>query len=159
MTRAAAMMVGLACLVGSATGQDQPKGDKVEFTQYNGHFEKNNSGLAGAHSFLLLPSREAFDKVFGTVPPLMGNDKAVRLPANAFDKGVVAAVVTRADAPTEYSDVTATLKGTTLTVAYKSKTGPAGTAKFASPLILSLPKDKFKDVVFVNNGKEVGTAK
>jgi len=156
MIRAAAMLVGLACLVGPATAQDQPK---VEFTEHKGHFERNDSGLKGPTSFLLFTDKAAFDKIFGTTPPLMKEAGINRLPAGTFEKGCVVAVITRADAITQYSDVKATAKGTTLTVSYKSKTGPAGSAKFASPLILALPKEKYKEVVFVEDGKEVGTAK
>jgi hypothetical protein len=145
-------------LVTATLSADPVPAEKVAFKRYAGLFEKNTSGLPGPTSFLLLSSREAFDKGFGTLPPIKGFNPTP-LPADVFDKHVVVAVITRADAPTEYSDVTATVAGTTLTVAYQAKTGPATSAKYASPLILALPKGKFTEVSFVSDGKVVGQAK
>lgn len=145
-------------LATAALAADPVPAEPVAFKQYAGHFEKNTSGLTGANSFLLLPNKEAFDKVFGTLPPLR-NDTATRLPADVFAKHVVVAVITRADAPTEYSKVAAVRTGTTLTVSYQAKTGPASSAKFASPLLLAVPKGQFTEVSFVHDGKVVGQAK
>jgi len=36
---------------------------------------------------------------------------------------------------------------------------PPGTATFASPLVVAVPKGKITKVVFVENGKEIGSAK
>jgi hypothetical protein len=141
----------------SANAADEPKGDKVEFVLHSGHFEKNNAGLKGDQSFLLFTDRAAFDKIFG-VGVVMGKRPPV-VPKDAFDKNVVIATIKRGTAITTYEVEKVTLdKDGTLYVQYKATTGPAGSAMFASPLVVSAPKDKVKKVSFIENGKTVGTA-
>ncbi len=132
--------------------------DPPAFTVHTGHFEKNSSGLSGDASFLLFTSAEAFDKVFGTVPPV-GVRKPSPVNTGAFDKTVVAAVVRRGKAVVTYTEVSVKIDGDTATVKYSSEAGTPGTATFASPLVVSLPKASVTKVVFVENGKEVGTAR
>ena len=43
-------------------------------------------------------------------------------------------------------------------VVYPNGTGAPGTANYASPMIVSVPKDKVKKVSFIENGKTAGTA-
>jgi len=137
-----------------ALAEDKP----AEITVRTGHFEKNNSGLKGDTSFLILRDLEAFEKVFGTVPPL-GNKKNNPVTKADFEKNAVVAVITRAAAITTYREVTGATQDGKLTLKYKSVTGPAGTANFASPLIVLIPKDGLKEAVFIANGTEAGTAK
>ena len=68
------------------------------------------------------------------------------------------AVIHRGNAASTYEVEKLTTEGDTLTVRYKATEGKAGTAKFASPMILSVDKGKFKKVVFIENGKEAGSA-
>lgn len=147
----------------AAFAQDKPKGEKLDPTTFGGHFERNNSGLTGDASFLLFPDLAAFEKVFGTVPPAgLGKNpgsKAVNVSKATFDTSVVATIIKRGNSPVSYIDATATLEGDTVTVAYKSQPGQPTSARLASPLILAFPKDKVKKVVFVENGREIGTAK
>jgi hypothetical protein len=137
---------------------DEAKGEKVEYATYPDYFEKNNSGLKGDQSFLVLANKDAFDKVFNLRPPVMGGKKPVAVPNDAFEKKLVFAVITRGNAITTYTVEKVTADGETLYVQYKAEKGKAGTAKFASPLILSADKGKAKKVVFIENGKTVGTA-
>ena len=85
--------------------------------------------------------------------------KTVPVTQATFETSLVAAVVKRGDAVTTYGDAAAYLDGDTVTVTDTAETGAAGTAKFASPLVVAVPKDKVTTVVFVESGKEVGTAK
>lgn len=133
-----------------------------EFTAHTGHFEKNTAGLKGDVSLLLLTDEDAFGKVFGTVPPAgLGGGVRKNNPVTkeVFEKNVVAAVIRRGKAITTYTEVSTKTDGETLTVSFKSEAGKEGTATFASPLIVALPKGKITRVVFVENGKEIGTAK
>lgn len=133
-----------------------------DFVVHTGHFEKNNAGLKDEPSLLLLTDADAFDKIFGTVPPAGlggGGRKNNPVTKGTFDKEVVAAVIKRGNAITTYTEVSTKTDGETLTVTYKSEAGKPGTATFASPLIVSVPKGKIKKVVFVENGKEIGSAK
>jgi hypothetical protein len=145
----------LAVLV-AAPVPAQPDGKPVEFVRHTGHFEKNNSGLQGDVSRLVFTDADAFGKVFAPVPPLMGKgaNKPNPVKADTFEKSLVVAVVTRANAPTIYSDIAAKVADGVLIVSYKAVTDPPSTAIFASPLIISVPKDGIKKVVFVTNGKE-----
>jgi len=157
MTRFALLTAVCFALVAPAGAADEPKGDKIEYTLHGGHFEKNTAGLKGDQSFLLFTDRDAFDKIFGA-GFVMGKKPPV-VPKDAFEKNVVVAVITRGKAITTYEVEKMTLdKDGTLYVQYKATTGAAGTATFASPLVVSAPKEKVKKVAFIENGKTVGTA-
>jgi hypothetical protein len=157
MTRFALLAASLVLFAGSARAADEAKGEKVEFVLHGGHFEKNNAGLKGDQSFLLFTTREGFDKIFGA-GFVMGKKPNV-VPKDAFDKNVVVATIKRGNSLTTYEVEKVTLDTDgTLYVQYKSTAGAAGTATFASPLIISVPKDKVKKVAFIENGKTVGTA-
>lgn len=134
---------------------DEAKGDKVEFAVHSGHFEKNNAGLKDNPSFLALTSADAFDKVFGSAFT-MGKKPNV-VPKGAFEKSLVVATIKRGNFITKYEVQKVTLADGTLYVQYKTTDDAAGgTANFASPLIVSAPKDKVKKVQFIENGKKVG---
>jgi hypothetical protein len=78
---------------------------------------------------------------------------------NAFEKNLVVATITRGNAITKYEVEKVLLdKDGLLSVLYKATAEPPGTARFASPLIITVPKDKVKKVAFIENGKTVGTA-
>lgn len=132
------------------------------FTVHTGHYEKKDSGLKDEPSLLLLTDSDAFGKVFGTIPPA-GFGGGVRknnpVTKDTFDKSLVAAVIKRGKAITTYTEVTTKTEGDTLTVSFKSEAGKEGTATFASPLVVAVPKGKIARVVFVENGKEIGSAK
>jgi hypothetical protein len=157
MTRLALLVVPLA-LLSATTWADEAKGEKVEYATYTDYFEKNNSGLAGDQSFLVFANKEAMAKVVDLRRPVMGGKKPVPVPGEAFDKKLVFAVISRGDAITTYTVEKVTADGDALYVQYKAMVGPAGTARFASPLILTAEKGKAKKVVFIENGKTVGTA-
>ncbi len=158
MTRIALFALSFALLPCSARAADEAKGEKVEHTVYDAYFEKNNSGLKGDTSLLALTDQAGFDKVFAARPPLMGGKKPMLLAKEAFDKQFVAAVIRRGNSITTYNVEKVTLDGDTLYVQYKATPGPAGTATFASPLVISASKEKVKKVAFIENGKTVGTA-
>lgn len=139
-----------------ASRADDSKGEKFDFTLHTGHFEKNNAGLKGELSLLFITDQERFDMVFGSAFT-MGKKPNV-VPKGAFEKKLVVAVIHRGNATWTYEVEKVTTEGETLTVKYKATEGKAGTAKFASPMILSVDKGKFKKVVFIENGKETGSA-
>jgi hypothetical protein len=134
----------------------EEKGDSPKFKSYTApYFEKNNSGLKGDASYLVVQDQKAFDATFGIgrtmrKPPEM-------LPANAFDKHLVVAVIKRGNAITTYKVDTVKVKDGVVTVSYKAEMGEASTAKFASPLIISIDNGIYKSVQFVENGKAVKT--
>jgi hypothetical protein len=147
----------LPALAAPAADEDKAKGKEVKYEEYNGHFQKNDAGLKGDASYLTFSDRAAFDKVFG-VGRVMGN-KQKFVPKDAFDKQIVVAVIKRAKALTTYKVEKVTADEGTLYVQYTAKTGDAGTAEYASPLIISVDNDKYKNVVFIENGKKAETVK
>jgi len=132
------------------------KGDKVEYQAYTVYFEKNTSGLKGDVSYLAVTDRPKFDSLFGfgrTMGP-----KPDLLPADAFEKKMVVGVIKRGNAITTYKVDGVTAADGVLQVSYTATTGKPGSAKFASPLIIAVPKGTCKSVDFIENGKKVGTA-
>jgi hypothetical protein len=132
--------------------------DKVEARVYTGHYEKNTSGLSGEASFLVYHDFAEFEKVFGVVPPI-GARKPNPVTDDVLADNRVVAVIKRGKAVVVFTEVAVTSDGQTLTVRYKAEVGAPGAATFATPLVVSVPKGKETKVVFVENGKEVGSAK
>ncbi len=135
---------------------DTTKARKIPFVQHSGYFESNKSGLKGDASYLALSSEADFKKLFG-MAVVMGA-RAKFLPKNAFATKMVVATIKRGNRIYTYKVEDVTEREGVLTVRYSAEGKEGGTAKFASPLILSLDKGNYKRVVFVENGKEVGAA-
>lgn len=156
MNRCAVCLVTL-CLA-NLLHADEPKATKVEFQHYDkGYFEKNTSGLKGEFSLLAITTREKFDSVFGfgrvigKLPPLLPTEQ------DAFAKSLVVGVITRGTAVTTYKVEQVTADGNTLMVTYSSTTPKGGgTAMYASPMIIAVPRGTYTSVVFVENGKTLG---
>jgi hypothetical protein len=153
----AALCLPLLIAAAPAPDTDTAKGDKVDFDVHNGHFVRNDAGLKGDSSHLVFTDRDAFDKVFG-VGRVIGKQNFV--PRDAFEKKMVVAVVKRGNAITEYAVDKVTAADGTLYVQYTARPrGAGGTATFASPLIVSVDRDKYKSVVFIENGKRADKVK
>jgi hypothetical protein len=154
MTRwALVLALGLTAVAAA----DDTKAKAVKFDVHSGYFESNRSGLKGESSYLAFSDPTSFKNTFGTAF-VMGKRPNV-LPKDAFDTKVVAAVIKRGTSIYQYKVKSATTLGKTLTVTYSAEERPGGgTARFASPLIVSVPKGDYKEVVFVENGKKAGGA-
>lgn len=130
-------------------------GRAVPFHAYSAYFEKNSSGLSGKASYLALTSREAFDRVFGPAATMQAKEF---LPADAFERRLVVAVIKRGGEVWTYDLKEVTSEGGTLTVRYEARAKPGGGARYASPLIVAADRGDYNTVVFVENGKRVGQA-
>jgi len=128
------------------------EGDKVEFDLHNGYFLSNRSGVKGPATYLVVTDPDQFAKLFGK-GVVMGK-KYNFLPAGAFDSKMVVAAVKQGNQVWTYKMDKVTAKDGVLYVQYEATAGAAGTATFASPMIVSVPKGDYKSVVFVENGKE-----
>jgi hypothetical protein len=151
--------IGLIATATSLGAEDkaEAKGDKVEYDRHDGHFVKNNFEPKNNEAFLAIGDQKAFDAAFGVAA--VGGKKFNWVPKDAFDKKLVVAVFKRGNAVTEFKVDKVTADGDTLYVQYGAEAkGSGGTATFASPLILTVDKGKIKNVVFIENGKKVGTA-
>ena len=140
----------------AASDDDVAKGNDVKFELHNGHFQRNDAGLKGNSSYLVFTDRKAFDEVFG-IARVIGKQNFV--PKDAFDKKMVVAVIKRGNAISEYKTEKVTTDEATLFVQFTAKMGPPGTATFASPLIVSVNREKYEAVVFIENGKKIETVK
>jgi hypothetical protein len=157
---------------------------KVEHTVHPGYFESSASGLKGEASYLAVTERGEFDRLFG-----VGFDRGRPtqvLPRDAFDKKMVVAVIKRGNALWDYQVEKVMADKDTLYVHYKAAArpgattprGPVTTARafpttarrsgplpqgdgrpIASPLVVAVEKAKYASVVFIENGKKVGTAR
>jgi hypothetical protein len=137
----------------TATAGDKAVDAKVEFDMHNGYFLSNKAGIKDPETYLVVTTPDQFTKLFGK-GVVMGK-KYNYLPAGAFDSKLVVTTVKKGNQIWTYKVDQVTATAGVLTVQYEAKAGAAGTATFASPMILSVPKGDYKSVVFVENGKEV----
>jgi hypothetical protein len=146
----------LLVLAAPAPDTEAAKGTPADFDVHSGHFEKTDSGLKGDASYLVFTDREAFDEVF-SVAATMKKQKFV--PKDAFEKKMVVAVIKRGSAPFEYKVDKVTTDDGTLYIEYTTKMGPLSRATFRSPLLVSVAKNKYQSIVFIENGKKAETVK
>jgi hypothetical protein len=142
-------------LTALAAGADEARGRKVEYDVHNGHFVSNKFEVKDA-AYVAITDKAGFDAIFGAARTMGKPPNFV--PRDAFEKKMVVAVIKKGNAPVDYKVETVTADGDTLYVQYKAETKGATTATYASPLIVSVEKNKYKEVVFIENGKKVGTA-
>jgi hypothetical protein len=152
------LWIGVLASMSAAAPREQAKGEKLDYQVYSGHFESNKSGLKGQESFLAFTDDEAFREVFGQVPPL-GGKKFHYVKPEDFKTQLVVAAIKRGNRLWSYKVEKVTADGRTLQVRYRAEGGKEDSARFASPLILSVDRGKYTSVVFVENGKKVGTAR
>jgi hypothetical protein len=159
MSRRLCLVVALSLnLAGLGAADDEA--EKLKHTTFGPYFEKNTSGLKAdkdGNSYLVIRDKTAFDRAFG-VPRVM-KKKPVEVPKGYFDKHVVLAVIKRGSQVNTYEVDKVTLDGNEVRFAYRAKAQgkPGGAARFASPLIVGMPKVKFMSVEFVENDKTVKT--
>ena len=81
------------------------------------------------------------------------------VPRFGDEKKLVVAVIKRGNATTTYKVDGVTAADGVLQVSYTATPGKASpSARFASPLIVAVPKGNYKSVNFIENGKKAGTA-
>jgi hypothetical protein len=84
-------------------------------------------------------------------------DKAHRLPKDAFKSNIVLAAIKRGNALWEYKVEGVTVEQGVVQLRYAVTSKATPDTTFACPLIVSVPKDKYQAVVFVEGGKQVKT--
>ena len=143
----------------AADGAAQMKSGKdakpVEFQQYTSYFEKNDNGLKGEKAFLAFSAQPSFDKIFGSAATMGQNSF---LPADVFSSKIVVAAIKRGSLR-KYENVEVMSEKGKLIVSYTAKDDAPGSATFSSPLIIAVNRDKYKEIVFMENGQRAGTAK
>jgi hypothetical protein len=126
---------------------------KLEFEMHNGYFVSNRSDIKDPETYLVITTPEQFTKCFGS-GAVMGKRNNL-LPAGAFDSKVVLVTVKKGNQIWTYKVDKVVVKDGVVNIQYEAAPGAAGTAMYASPMIVSVPKGAYKTVVFVENGKEV----
>jgi len=139
---------------------------KVEFQSYAkaNYFERNDSNLKGNASYLIFTNLEKFEQIFGYATS-MGNNHF--LPDNVYDSKLVVAMIKRGNSIYIYDLKKVTVKKKELYVWYnvapdKSSTTAAtpgdDSHSWNSGCFLTVDKNNYTKVIFMENGKRVGTA-
>ena len=130
---------------------------KLPFDTYSGYFVSNKFEPDAPASFVVINDQAKFDEVFGVA--FVMRDKSHRLPKDAFKSSIVLAVIKRGSALCEYKVESVTLDQGVVQLRYVTTSKATPDTTFACPLIVSVPRGKYKAVVFIEDGKEVKTLK
>jgi hypothetical protein len=133
----------------------EKKADKLTFEVYaRGYFVKNNASLPGNPAYLLLQDKKTFDQIFG-IGFVMG-PRPKLVDDKLFEKNLIATVIKSGKTLWKYEVEEVRLDKQRMIVQYKATGEESATATFNSPLIISVPRGEYTEIVFVENGKEVG---
>jgi hypothetical protein len=133
---------------------EKGKGE-VPFEVYpKGYFVKNTVKLPANPAFYVLQDKKAYDNIFG-IGFVMGT-KPKLVADKLFEKDLVVTVIKSGNTLWTYEVEKVRVDKKQLIVQYKATGKESPNAKFNSPLIVSVPRGEFTEVVFIENGKEVG---
>lgn len=132
------------------------QGAAVDYHQYQSYFEKNNSRLKGRVSYLVITNQAQFDRIFGAAGNATENDF---LPEGAFKTKLVVAAITRGKSIREYKIKQVASDKGKLYVSYDTEDRAQDSALFSSPMIVAVDKGKYREVVFMENGKRAGAVR
>lgn len=139
-----------------ASAQEGGEGRAVDFQRYDGsYFEKNNTGLQGEKSYLVLTDQQQFDKIFGPATRMGKNNF---LPRDTFESKIIVTTIKRGTMR-RYSDITVTERGRALVVSYTVEDDKPGSGSYRVPLILAVAKGRYRVVVFMENGERAGAVR
>ena len=139
----------------SEAGESQRPKVAIPFDTYSGYFVSNKFEPNVAQSFVVISDQEQFDKVLGV--GFVMNDKAHRLPKDAFKTLMVIATIKRGNAFWEYKVEGVTVDGGVVQLRYKATSKKTPATTFSCPLIVSIPKDKYKAMEFIEGDEKVNT--
>lgn len=141
--------------VPAATAADKPAESALAFDTYSGYFVRNDFQPKLPSSYAVIAAERQFPKVFGVAAVM--NDQSHRVPQLIFHTAVLLVVVKRAPAICTYHVDRVVAQNAVLRMYYTTEMGKPGTATFASPLIVSVPKGNYEGIEFVEDGKVVAT--
>lgn len=128
---------------------------RLRFDTYSGYFVSNKFEPDQAESFVVIEDQKRFDEIF-RVGFVMG-DKSHRLPEGAFKSLTVLAAIKRGQAYWEFKVDGMSVTDGVVALRYTATSKESDSATFACPLIVSIPKDKYRAVRFIENKKTVKT--
>jgi hypothetical protein len=141
----------------AADAKGKVAGKSLEFTTYSRpYFVKNTFEPKEKQSFAVLKSVDDFNRVFGVGMVMRGPRPQIN--EETFKSKIVLAVVSRGPM-CKYEVESVNAKGKGIEVRYNRKVEAPGTAQFAVPLIVAIPKGEYSSVKFVENGKQVKEVK
>ena len=120
-----------------------------------GYFERNDSGLKGKSSYLLLETRAAFESLFG-IARTMGEPPPWVEPV-AFERSLAVVAIRRSNAIWTFEVDEVVRVEDEVRVAYRADEGTRGTASYACPLIILIPRGDYRKIRVLENGKRVAT--
>ena len=144
------VVVGLVTLLQPASGAEPAE---LKWDVYSGYFVSNKFEPDKPESYLVIQDKKRFDEVFGVAATMW--DKSHRLPDGAFKSLVVVTAIKRGRAFWEYTVQGVTVDEGVVQLRYTAVSDTSGSATFACPLIVSIPKGKYKAVQFIENGKTI----
>ena len=147
--------ITIAALLVSVPATSAAEQTKLPFDTYSGYFVSNKFEPDAATSFVVIDDQAKFDQVFGVA--MVMRDKSHRLPKDAFKSNMVLAAIKRGNAFWEYKVKGVTVEQGVIQLRYAVTSKAAPDTTFACPLIVSVPKGKYKAVTFIENGKQVKT--
>jgi len=150
--KAFAVMTGILVVLGAAA-----EGTKLPFDTYSGYFVSNKFEPDAATSFVVITDQAKFDQVLGVA--MVMRDKSHRLPKDAFKSNLVLTAIKRGNALWEYKVEGVTVEQGVVQLRYAVTSRATPETTFACPLIVSIPRDDYKAVVFIEDGKRVKTVK
>ncbi len=150
---ACASLQALVCVAAVLPAQERSASGRVRYEVHSGYSVSNQFEPGSSSSFLVIENEKQFNTVFG-VAAIMG-DKSDRLQPGAFQSRVVIAVIKRGNYVWDYHvDEIEDIQGV-LYLHYTLTFEDGGLSSFSSPLIVSVERQKYTGVVFVENGKTV----
>ena len=133
----------------------EKKTDKIEFEVYaKPYFVKNNVKLPDNPAFLVLQDKKTYDQIFG-IGFVMG-PKPKLVDEKLFEGNYIVTVIKSGSTLWKYEVDKVRVDKKQLIVHYTAKGKESAGAKYTVPLIVSVPRGDYTEVVFVENGKEAG---
>jgi hypothetical protein len=129
-------------------------GTPVEFAQYTSYFVSNKVAMTDSRAFIAANDQAQFDKNFGAAASMGKNNF---MPKDVWTDHFVAASV-KEGGMRKFSNVKVTQQGGSLYVWYDATDNAQGSATYRVPLILAVKRGKYEKIVFMENGKQAGTA-
>jgi hypothetical protein len=132
----------------------EKKAGKIAFEVYaKGYFVKNTIKVMDNQALFVLHDKNAFDQIFGFGRVMGAKPKLVD--EKHFEGNLMVTVIKSGNTLWKYEVEKVHVDKKQLIVQYTAH-GKESTAKFTVPLIVSVPRGDYTEVVFIENGKETG---
>jgi hypothetical protein len=146
--------LGLLLCASWPVASGEKKADKIAFEVYaKGYFVKNTVKLPDNQALFVLQDKTAFEQIFGFGRVMGAKPKLVD--EKLFEGNLIVTIIKSGNTLWKYEVEKVRVDKNQLIVQYTAM-GKESTAKFTVPLIVSVPRGEYTEVVFIENGKEAG---